>query len=105
MIFHVIWSEFATKQLDVIYEYYEKKASSTIAKKLIKGIINAPKKLLLTPEIGQEESLLKQRSVHYRYLVFKNYKIIYSIDNEKGFIKIADVFDTRQNPLKIKRNS
>nr|WP_264554426.1 hypothetical protein [Flavobacterium sp. N1861] len=61
--------------------------------------------MLLTPEIGQEESLLKQRSVHYRYLVFKNYKIIYSIDNEKGFIKIADVFDTRQNPLKIKRNS
>ena len=53
--------------------------------------------------MGQEEELLKQREIHYRYLIFKNYKLIYSVDTENGFIKIADVFDTRQNPPKIKR--
>ena len=99
----IIWSEFAETQLDEIYEYYEKKASSRIAKKLVKGIINAPKKLIKTPHIGQEEDLLKQRKIEYRYLVFKNYKLIYSVDTENGFIKIADVFDTRQNPPKLKR--
>jgi toxin ParE1/3/4 len=103
MTLKIIWSEFAETQLDEIHEYYEKKASPRIAKKLLKGIINEPNKLIKTPLIGQEEELLIQREIHYRYLVFKNYKLIYSVDSENGFIKIADVFDTRQNPPKIKR--
>ncbi len=103
MTLKIIWSEFAETQLDEIYEYYEKKASSRIAKRLVKGIINEPKKLIKTPHIGQEEELLKERKIQYRYLAFKNYKLIYSVDTENGFIKIADVFDTRQNPPKLKR--
>ncbi len=85
MTLKIIWSEFAETQLDEIYEYYEKKASSRIAKKLVKGIINEPKKLIKTPHIGQEEELLKQREFEYRYLVFKNYKLIYAVDTENGF--------------------
>jgi plasmid stabilization system protein ParE len=99
----IIWSEFAETKLGEIYEYYNKNASPGIAKKLLKGIINEPKKLIKTPYIGQEEELLKHRIIHYRYLVFKNYKLIFSVDTENGFIKIADVFDTRQNPPKLKR--
>jgi len=102
MSLKIIWSEFAETQLDKIYEYYEKKVSSRVAKKLVRGIINAPKKLIKTPQIGQEEELLKHRETKYRYLVFKNYKLIYSVDKENGLIKIADVFDTRQNPPKLK---
>jgi len=101
MILKIIWSEFAETQLDKIYEYYEKNASPRIAKKLLKVIINEPEKLIQKPLIGQEEELLKQREIHYRYLVYKNYKLIYSVDMENGFIKIADVFDCRQNPVKI----
>tara|TARA_R110002020_G_scaffold47905_5_gene136870 strand:- start:7625 stop:7810 length:186 start_codon:yes stop_codon:yes gene_type:complete len=59
--------------------------------------------LIKTPQIGQEEELPIQREILYRYLVYKNYKLIYSVDTENGFIKIADVFDTRQNPPKLKR--
>jgi toxin ParE1/3/4 len=103
MTLKIIWSEFAETQLDEIYEYYEKKASQEVAKKLVRGIISEPKKLIKTPLIGQEEELLKHRETEYRYLVFKNYKLIYSVDTENGFIKIADVFDTRQNPPKLKR--
>ena len=54
MEFSIIWSEFAEAQLDEIYEYYEAKASYRIAKKLLKGIISEPNKLLKAPEIGQE---------------------------------------------------
>ena len=103
MAYKIIWSAFAETQLDEIYEYYEMKVSSRVASKLVKGIINEPNKLLKATFIGQEEELLKERAILYRYLVFKNYKIIYSIDQENGFIKIADVFDTRQNPPKMKR--
>ena len=103
MALKIIWSRFAETQLDEIFEYHKKKASPRIAKKLLIGIINEPKKLIKTPLIGQEEELLKHQDIHYRYLVFKNYKLIYSVDAENGLIKIADVFDTRQNPPKLKR--
>lgn len=103
MALKIIWSEFAENQLDDIYEYYKKEANSRVSKKLLKGIINEPKKLIKSPLIGQKEQSLKHRKIDYRYLVFKNYKLIYSVDLENGFIKIADVFDTRQNPIKIKR--
>lgn len=103
MILKIIWSEFAEIQLDEIFKYYKEKASLRIAKKLVKEIVNAPKKLIKTPHIGPKETLLSQRKIEYRYLVFKNYKLIYSVDVENGFIKIADVFDTRQNPPKLKR--
>ncbi len=103
MVLKIIWSEFAETQLDKIYDYYEKRASTRVAKKLVREIINEPKKLIKSPLIGQKEELLKQRETEYRYLVFKNYKLIYSVDNQNGYIKIADVFDTRQNPPKLKR--
>jgi len=105
MAFKVIWSEFAESQLDEIYEYYKKKAGQNVAKKLLGGLIDAPEKLTSSPLIGQEEELLKERKIHYRYLIYKSYKLIYSVDTENEYIKIADVFDTRQNPPKIKRTT
>ena len=103
MVLKIIWSEFAVTQLDEIYNYYEKRAGTKVAKRLVKEIINEPKKLVKSPLIGQKEELLEQRETEYRYLIFKNYKLIYSTDYQNGFIKIADVFDTRQNPIKLKR--
>ena len=103
MNFKIIWSDFSETQLDEIYEYYEKKASIKVANKIVTRIIKESEKLIKASFIGQEEELLKDREIQYRYLVFKNYKMIYSVDEQNGFIKIADVFDTRQNPPKMKR--
>ena len=103
MSFEIIWSEFAETQLDEIYEYYRKEVNERVAKKIIKGVINEPKRLRNLSFTGQEEELLQDRKIKYRYIIYTNYKIIYSVDTENEFIKIADVFDTRQYPLKIKR--
>ena len=103
MNFKIIWSDFSETQLDEIYEYYEKKASIKVANKIVTGIIKESEKLIKASFIGQEEELLKDREIQYRYLVFKNYKMIYSVDEQNRFIKIADLFDTRQNPPKMKR--
>jgi len=99
----IIWSEFAEQQLDDIFEYYEVNATTRVAKKMIRELINEPKRLIKDPFIGQKEVLLSERKISYRYLVFKHYKIIYSIDEENDFVKIADVFNTFQNPTKIER--
>ena len=97
----IIWSDYAESQLDKIFEYYLENASYKIARMIIEKIINEPDKLLLDPEICQKEELLKDRIEEYRYLICANYKIIYSVDQKLSLIKIANVFDTRQNPKKI----
>lgn len=101
----MIWSAFAERQLDEIFLFYSEKASVKVATKIVRDLLSAPKKLIKTPYIGQVEELLSERSESYRYLVFTNYKIIYSIDEDSGLIKISDVFDTRQSPVKLSRNN
>lgn len=103
MTFKIIWSEFAETQLDDIFDYYEKAANIKVAKRLIKEIIQSPDKLKDAPNLGQVEPLLVKRNIQYRYLVTKNFKLIYSVGTQNRCIKIADVFDTRQNPTKMKR--
>lgn len=51
--------------------------------------------------IGQKEILLNSTTHNYQYLLFGNYKIIYWI--EINVVYIATVFDTRQNPKKLRR--
>lgn len=99
-----IWSELAENELDKIYDYYEKEVSIEIAKKIAIGNIKEKEKLIKPPLIAQEEQLLSQRKLNYRYLIYENYKIIYHVDLNNEFIKISDVFDTPQNPSKLKRN-
>jgi len=37
MNLEIIWSDFAEKQLDDIFEYYEKNASNRVAKEMVQG--------------------------------------------------------------------
>jgi len=99
----VIWSDFAEKQLDLIYEYYLLKISVATAKKIAQNILSQTEILKDNPYLGQRENLLLNRKIEYHYLIYTNYKIIYSVDKQNGFVKIADIFDSRQNPIKITR--
>lgn len=103
MYFEIIWSDFAESQLNEIFEYYVENASLKVAKNILQKLLEEPNRILDNPEMLQTEELLIDRQDTYRYIVCKNYKIIYSIDYTLQLVKIADVFDTRQNPTKIKR--
>lgn len=102
-MFKVVWSDSAENELDKIFEYYNEKAENKVAKKIIKEIISEPNKLTSNKFTTQVEDLLLNRENKYRYLICNNYKIIYCIDENKKVIQISDVFDTRQNPIEIKR--
>lgn len=97
----VFWTEFAEQKLTDIYDYYQFKASKKIALKLVNEIIDKTIDLEKTPLMGQIEELLKERSQKFRYLIYKNYKIIYWINDSKSRIEIVNVFDTRQNPTNL----
>jgi len=100
MEIRVFWTQTALNNLEDIFEYYKFNASVKVARKFVKKIVETTIILQNSPEIGRIEDLLKDRKIEYRFLVVKNYKIIYWIKD--NFIKIAAVFDTRQNPEKIK---
>ncbi|WP_396172392.1 type II toxin-antitoxin system RelE/ParE family toxin [Flavobacterium sp.] len=104
MSYNIVWSNFAESELDKIFEYYIENASRKVAEKILQNILAEPNRLIENSEMFQYEELLIDRNDNYRYIVCGNYKIIYSVDIEEQLIKIADVFDTRQNPIKIKRN-
>ncbi|AVR45676.1 type II toxin-antitoxin system RelE/ParE family toxin [Christiangramia fulva] len=97
----VYWTQLAEDKLEDIFHYYKYKASKRVAADIINGIIDSTNDLEKTPEIGQKEFLLKEREQDFRYLIFKNYKIIYWINKNQQRIEITNVFDTRQNPEKI----
>ena len=96
----VFWTQTALNNLEDIFEYHKFKASTNIARKLVKKIVSSTILIQKNPKIGRVEELLRHRKFEYRFIIVGNYKIIYWI--ESNYIKIATVFDTRQNPEKIK---
>jgi len=99
----IYWTDFSKSELRLIFDYYKERASLKIAKKLVLEINQEVKKLQSQPNIVQREELLIDREQEFRYLAYKNYKMIYWINKKENRIEITDVFDTRQNPIKIKR--
>ena len=103
MAIKVYWTQFAKTELKSIFDYYKINASLKIASSLVTGIIDKGDTLSSLVAVGQKEEFLADRKEEFRYLIFKNYKIIYWINKNKNRVEITDVFDVRQNPLKLKR--
>jgi plasmid stabilization system protein ParE len=97
----IYWLQLAENKLEDIYIYYSTIASKKIARSLVNGIVNRTIDLANQPKIGQVESSLTSRKQEFRYLVYKNYKVVYWINYDFNRVEIANVFDTRQNPIKI----
>ncbi len=101
MELRVFWTDTALNQLKDIFFYYKVKANQKVAKEIVSKLVNRTIQLEKNPRSGQKEPLLADRKFEYRYLVEGNYKIIYWI--EDNYVKIATVFDSRQNPKKLAR--
>ena len=97
----VYWTQFAEDKLEDVFSYYIEKASEKIALSLVDGIIDKSLELEKNPLIGQKEILLSDRIQEFRYLVYKNYKIIYWVNEANQRVEIVNLFDCRQNPLKM----
>ncbi len=105
MELEIFWTNFAKTELNNIFNYFKNKVSLKVARKIVKDIILSIQHLKNQPEAGSIEELLKVRTQKFRYIISTNYKIIYCINFNKERVEIIDVFDTKQNPIKIiKRN-
>ena len=88
----ILWTNNAKVNLTNIRKNHSKHIASKIN--------SITKDLLIFPLMGQIEDFLLDYKVDFRYLVEGNYKIIYWINGE--IIRISSIFDTRQNPEKLK---
>lgn len=101
--FRILWTDFAINQLKDIFDYHLIKANPIVAQRLVQKIIDATLILENNPGSGRKEDLLINRPQEFRFVIVKNYKIIYWIDYEFSIVNIATIFDTRQNPKKINK--
>lgn len=95
----IVWTDFASETLSDIYEYYKEKASPILAQKIKSEIFKSTRQLKQFPYSGHVELNLQKLNEGHRFLVKGNYKIIYK-EIPEGIL-ITDVFDTRQDPVKI----
>jgi len=95
----VVWTKPAKKDLRKIFTYFKLKVSLNLARKIINSIL-AKTSILETHNIGVKEQLLAQLQQEHRYIIEGNYKVIYFIKDSTVYI--THVFDTRQNPDKLK---
>lgn len=97
----IIWLPLAEKALVAIFSFYEEK-SIPAGQKIITDILQATEQLSVHPEMAAVEQLLQERPETFRSLVVrKTYKVVYYI--EDTVIYIADVWDCRQFPGKLKK--
>ena len=95
----IIWTKPAKNDLRRIFNYYHLKVSINLAHKITNSILSKTA-ILKTHNIGVKEELLIQLGQKHRYIIEGNYKIIYFIQDNTVYI--THVFDTRQNPDKLK---
>ena len=95
----IFWTAFAKRELRNIFDYYKIKASPKIAQNLVIEIVEKTNALDFQSKIGQKEELLSDRKENFRYLVSKNYKIIYWINEEKRTVYVTAVIYGKRNQL------
>jgi plasmid stabilization system protein ParE len=81
-------------------DFISKEVSSQKLKEIRNQLLDSTDILITHPKLGKKEDYLAHLDLGHRSIIEGNYKIIYKI--EKEVIYITDIFDTRQNPEKMK---
>ena len=96
----VKFTQQAKDRLDSILQYYVDKGLSKAGRQIRAKIIAKTLILKAFPYAGPEDEYLNSLGAGYRYLVEGDYKIIYKV--EDNVILVLEIFDTRQDPGKLK---
>ncbi|MCB9291520.1 MAG: type II toxin-antitoxin system RelE/ParE family toxin [Lewinellaceae bacterium] len=91
----------AKAELKKIYNYYRRLGNGKKGRQIRADVMKAALMLKQHPLMGPKEEHLEHLELDHRFVVVNpHYKVIYRIEQQVIFV--TDVFDTRQNPGKIK---
>ncbi|MFV8270344.1 type II toxin-antitoxin system RelE/ParE family toxin [Flavobacterium sp. GT2N3] len=93
----IFWDNQAKADLRLIFEFIKLKSSQG-AINVIKDIVIQSKNIHFVEQYQVDEFLGEP----YRRMIVRDYKVIYKIHSETE-IRILQIFDTRQNSVKLKR--
>lgn len=91
----IIWGKKALKDLEAVHSFYEPK-SKKAAENVVADILHTIENIVYEEQYQVDEMLGKP----YRRMVAGNYRIVYK--PKRNSILIFRIFDTRQNPTKLK---
>ena len=94
---NILWDNQAKADLKLIFEFI-KLESLQGAKNVINDIVTQSKNIQYTKQYQVDEILGEP----FRRIIVRDYKIIYKIHSETE-IRILQIFDCRQNPIKLKK--
>jgi toxin ParE1/3/4 len=97
----LIYTEQALLSLEEALNFIAPKVTHEKLIEIRDKILDAADSLVLQPLQGSREPFLAHLGLDHRRLVVSHYKIIYRIVG--NYIYITDIFDSRQNPSKMKR--
>jgi toxin ParE1/3/4 len=96
----LVYSEQSLISLEEALNFITLKVSHEKLMEIRDEILDAADTLLLQPLQGRTEPYLEHLNLGHRRLIVGHYKIIYRIIGE--VIYITDIFDSRQDPAKMK---
>lgn len=97
----LIISAHAIQNLNDALDYLENAGVSYIVINRIRDkILDSAEVLLTFPDLGTPEFELEHLGQGHKRIVTDHYKIIYRIEGDA--IYVTDIFDTRQDPSKMK---
>ena len=97
---NLIYTEQALNSLEQVLEFIAPEVTQNKLLEIRNRILDRADTLLLHPNQGQKEPYLEHLNLDYRRIIESHYKIIYRVVGET--IYITDVFDSRQDPDKMK---
>lgn len=97
---NIKFTEQSLVSLQESLEFISKEVSLEKLIEIRDQLLNATDILTNYPKLGKKEEYLEHLNLEHRRIIDGHYKIIYRID--KKTIYITDIFDTRQEPKKMK---
>ena len=96
----LVFTEQAIISFQEALDFISPHISVDLLNKLSDSILDSCETLIDQPFQGQEEPYLMHLGLGHRRLVVGHYKILYRLHQD--YIYITDIFDSRQNPMKMK---
>lgn len=96
----LVYTEQAIVSLQECLDFFPSEVPAEKVNEVRDRILAKADKLLENPYIGQDEEYLDHLGLSHRRVIEGVYKIIYKVEGE--LIIITDIFDSRQDPSKMK---
>jgi plasmid stabilization system protein ParE len=91
---NISWSRKAEKALKQIFDFYYP-LSAKAATNIVTEIVNAVEAIKFVEQYQTDDI-----APEHRRMIVRHYKVLYTAEKQNIFI--VHIFDTRQNPIKIK---